>query len=1803
MKTPIKTQSGLAFLLTLVPFLSPAANLTWDANSGTAGAQDGSGTWDTTTPSWWTGAANAAFVSGVPDVPTFGSANGVAGTVTLGTNVIAANIFFNPATVGHYVIAGGTNTLALTNRTIAANSAATIAANIVGAQVLAAHSTGNNPIGVLTLSGTNSFTGGFVLGPNDAVINGGPANSTTAVRANSSFAFGTGAISFNTQGNASSPRLELTGGINITNAINAISGRNNPAQAIESFSGANILSGPVTTGAGGSQYPIQVDGASTLTIAGNLTIQASGGRAVVLRGSGNGTVSGIISGGPANTNTLVKTGTGSWTFSGANTFNFPTVAVNGTLALDYSAQNNSKLSDAYGLYLAGGVVSLNGGSHTEVVGSNIVVGASTITRPSGTSTVRLNGTTRLAGGTVDFAAASLADTDALNVNGILGGYATVGGANWAINSTGLGDGPITAYSAYSDIAALGSTIADGAANNVRLNSAGAGGNIVLGAATTTVNTLLQNTTTAATINNAGGILRLGATGGVLIPSGSQSLTIGTAVDSGTVTAGGADNTPGELILINNSASALTVNSIIADNGSGVVSVNKSGSGAATLAGNNTHTGTNFVTAGTLNISSSANLGSGTVVVNNGTLNATASTDLGVGRTLHVGPAVGYGAGTIGVNSGVELIVSGPITMAPPVISGAGGIAVAGGLIKTGAGNLILAAVNTYNFGTTINGGTVTIFTDSGLGSFDGPARNGAQPCYQPDNIVLNSGTLLASNTFALSANRGVRLGPINGSGSGTIAVSDGNILTFGGQISDNWAGLGSLVKADTGNLTLTGSVSDFSGNTTVNAGTLQLNNSRALPNGAGKGNVIINSGATLAINGVNVALNGVSGAGTVDNVSANAMTFSVGNNNQSGTLSGAINNSGGGPLSLAKAGTGTLTLSGASSYSGSTLVGSGTLALTGAASISSSTNIVVGSGATFNVTGLTASTLVLNSGQVLSGVGSVVGNIDSGAGAIAPGTSAGTLPITGNLVLSGGSLNYELANITTTGAGVNDLTTVSGNLTIAGPTTLNLTYLNALPASSGKYTLITYGGSFVGNVNDIVVPSGFTISHNVGAKAIELVINHVPVSLTWRGDGAGNVWDINATANWNANTTTFFNGDTANFDNTGSNTPAILISGTPIAAGVNVNASQDYTFTSGDLTTATLTKSGAGVLTLDNSVTAGVTTINGGTVQIGTGATTGALFGGNITNNGVLIGNRSDAVTLTNQISGSGAISQISLGATVLFGSNSYAGLTTISSGSVYVANGAALGSTNAGTIVSSGAALYITQNVDVGNEALTLSGEGIAADGALRKGGGGVSIYGGAVTLLADSRINIDGNATLNLTNSGGISGNANLILSGGGGSQGTVSGPVVLAGGGGTLTKTGSGTWTLGGANQMALNAIDNGTLVLANNGALGTNKNVVLTSTTGGPGLSGTRLTLAGGVSFDATRSLTMPSAGAGSVRSALFGTGAGVTNTWAGAVTLLGDTDPGNFIGLGAENNSTLLISGNVTADSSFAGRFFLRGNGSGGGSTGTGIIAGTIALNPTTGSIQAEDGSTWILASSGHTWVTTFFANSSRLILGANNALPVGSAITINSGANNRLDLNGFNQSLSTLEMAVGLNITNSSSSGDSTLTYASAGSSTYPGTIRDGTRKLNVSLTTGTLILTNANSLSVPKSTLSIAASAALQLNFVGTNTVNALVLNGVSQPGGLYNVLNASPYITGVGNILVVPGPSGPATLTNIVSGNTLSLTWPAGQGWRLQAQTNSLTTGLSNNWVYLTDGSVSSTNIAVNPANPTVFYRLAYP
>jgi autotransporter-associated beta strand protein len=158
-----------------------------------------------------------------------------------------------------------------------------------------------------------------------------------------------------------------------------------------------------------------------------------------------------------------------------------------------------------------------------------------------------------------------------------------------------------------------------------------------------------------------------------------------------------------------------------------------------------------------------------------------------------------------------------------------------------------------------------------------------------------------------------------------------------------------------------------------------------------------------------------------------------------------------------------------------------------------------------------------------------------------------------------------------------------------------------------------------------------------------------------------------------------------------------------------------------------------------------------------------------------------------------------------------------------------------------------------------------------------------------------------------------------------------------------------------------------------------------------------------------------------------------------------------------------------------------------------------------------------------------------------------------------------------------------------------AGTNSYTG---------NTVVQAGTLQLAQAGLAAT--ATVFVTNAAVLQLDFATTNNVAGLVTNGVALAPGVYNNVNAAPYITGTGTLQVAaPIASNPTNITFSASGGSLSLSWPADHlGWILQAQTNSRAIGISTNWFDVPgSASVSSTNVSINPADPTVFYRLRKP
>ena len=204
--------------------------------------------------------------------------------------------------------------------------------------------------------------------------------------------------------------------------------------------------------------------------------------------------------------------------------------------------------------------------------------------------------------------------------------------------------------------------------------------------------------------------------------------------------------------------------------------------------------------------------------------------------------------------------------------------------------------------------------------------------------------------------------------------------------------------------------------------------------------------------------------------------------------------------------------------------------------------------------------------------------------------------------------------------------------------------------------------------------------------------------------------------------------------------------------------------------------------------------------------------------------------------------------------------------------------------------------------------------------------------------------------------------------------------------------------------------------------------------------------------------------------------------------------------------------------------------------------------------------------------------------------------TSSGSSTNQLDLGGatrtFNITSGTTTIAPVVQNGGLIKSGAGTLTLTNA--NTYSG---------NTTVSLGTLVLTNNARFATNSTvTVAVAAGAQLQLDFTTTNTVAALVLNGIPQPAGVYGTSSGTPGFAGTGSLLV-PGSSTPppTNLTYTVSGGQLVLEWPNGLGWQLQAQTNN-PAGLTTNWSTIT-GATSPFPISINPANPSVFFRLTYP
>jgi autotransporter-associated beta strand protein len=225
----------------------------------------------------------------------------------------------------------------------------------------------------------------------------------------------------------------------------------------------------------------------------------------------------------------------------------------------------------------------------------------------------------------------------------------------------------------------------------------------------------------------------------------------------------------------------------------------------------------------------------------------------------------------------------------------------GALTKNGSGTLILAGANTFSGAVNFNGGLIKAATLNGLGA--GTALN------------FNGGGLQFGGVYDASVRT------MTFQAGGATLDTQGNNVTLANAIGNS--GAGGLTKNGSGTLTLTGS-NAYTGNTLVNGGTLTAGKVVALPGYNALGKVTVNSGATLAVR---------AGAATGEWVAADIDTLRTDATFNSGSFLGIDTTGGnfsygsviGGSIGLNKLGANTLTLTGANTYSGNTLVNGGTL--------------------------------------------------------------------------------------------------------------------------------------------------------------------------------------------------------------------------------------------------------------------------------------------------------------------------------------------------------------------------------------------------------------------------------------------------------------------------------------------------------------------------------------------------------------------------------------------------------------------------------------------------------------------------------------------------------------------------------------------------------------------------------------------------------------------------------------------------------------------------------------------------------------
>ncbi|HET7624699.1 MAG TPA: autotransporter-associated beta strand repeat-containing protein, partial [Verrucomicrobiae bacterium] len=614
------------------------------------------------------------------------------------------------------------------------------------------------------------------------------------------------------------------------------------------------------------------------------------------------------------------------------------------------------------------------------------------------------------------------------------------------------------------------------------------------------------------------------------------------------------------------------------------------------------------------------------------------------------------------------------------------------------------------------------------------------------------------------------------------------------------------IQINAGTWTFSSGASTFSGNVTLSGGELIVGGVETAGTSGplGVGGVITFNGGTLGFS-VN---NTFDYSSRFDTAAGQQYSFDTAGQNV--TLATGLGSSG---ATLTKNGPGTLTLSGASSYSGATTVSGGRLVFQGAKS--GNGNITVADGATLAITDtgaqVTPGTLTLGASSLgfnnvtnatteplaagaLVASGTVTININSGTfdvGASYPlfSWTTGTAP-----AVSLGVLNGALGNLSTNGNSIRlNITAladawngnVDGNWTSA-----NNWLAGGSPTTYVDPTPVVFDDSATGTknvtVNALVQPKSVSVGGSSAYSIASSGANRIGGAATFTKSGTG-ILTLSGGANDYTGVTTLSggivsvgtlaNGGSPSDIGAASGSAASLVfdSGTLQYTGSAATIDRLFTLTAGG---GTIDASGSGALVLNQSGSVGLT---------GAGARALTLTGASTDNNTL-------AANITDQ-GGATALTKSGAGTWVLTGTNTQSGVTTISGGVLQIGDGGASGSLGSGDIVNNSVLNF--------NRAGTLTiANVISGGGVVNNNGSGTIIltknnsYSGGTTISAGTLQLGNGGSTGSLNANGQITNNSLLIFNTtgsfnyGGAISGT--GNVIVRGNGNLIKAIGANTYT---------------------------------------------------------------------------------------------------------------------------------------------------------------------------------------------------------------------------------------------------------------------------------------------------------------------------------------------------------------------------------------------------------------------------